>query len=124
MRAFSALRRYWRYWLARAWHHGQRHLEFARVAYTWAHRDDGLGPSKAPAPWIAVGWIVSLVLALSTRGFVTSSSLDRRTSSVSALSSARISNYDLEQKFWGPISLRIFTISRAVACTSSRASRA
>jgi len=69
------------------------------------------------APWIAVGWIVfAVVLALSTR-WIRYQQLAWQANVVGlcALVRAFFYNYDLEQKFWGPISLRIFTISLVAA---------
>ena len=97
----------------------EQHLALARVAYTWA----GTGmmvwvlQEALRAPWIAVGWIVfAVVLALSTR-WIRYQQLAWQANVVGlcALVRAYFYNYDLEQKFWGPISLRIFTISVVAA---------
>jgi len=104
------------YWLAkRIGTTDERHLVLARIAYTWAGTgmmvwvlQEALG-----APWIAVGWIVfAVALALSTR-WIRYQQLAWQANVVGlcALTRAYFYNYDLEQKFWGPISLRIFTIS-------------
>ncbi len=121
VRAFSALPIVvGGYWLAkRLGTTDERHLELARVAYTWAGTgmmvwvlQEALG-----APWVAVGWIVfAVVLALSTR-WIRYQQLAWQANVVGlcALVRAFFYNYDLEQKFWGPISLRIFTISLVAA---------
>ena len=108
------------YWLAkRLGTSDVRHLKLARVAYTWA----GTGllvwvlQEALRAPWIAVGWIVfAVVLALSTR-WIRYQQLAWQANVVGlcALVRAFFYNYELEQKFWGPISLRIFTISLVAA---------
>jgi len=108
------------YWLAkRLGTSDERHLKLARVAYTWA----GTGimvwvlQEALRAPWIAVGWIVfAVVLALSTR-WIRYQQLAWQANVVGlcALVRAFFYNYELEQKFWGPISLRIFTISLVAA---------
>jgi hypothetical protein len=97
----------------------ERHLALARVAYTWA----GSGmmvwvlQEALRTPWIAVGWIVfAVALALSTR-WIRYQQLAWQANVVGfcALVRAYFYNYDFEQKFWGPISLRIFTISLVAA---------
>ncbi|PYU57149.1 MAG: hypothetical protein DMG56_22810 [Acidobacteria bacterium] len=108
------------YWLAkRLGTSDERHLKLARVAYTWA----GTGimvwvlQEALRAPWIAVGWIVfAVVLALSTR-WIRYQQLAWQANVVGlcALVRAFFYNYELEQKFWCPISLRIFTISLVAA---------
>ena len=108
------------YWLAkRLGTSDERHLKLARVAYTWA----GTGimvwvlQEALRAPWIAVGWIVfAVVLALSTR-WIRYQQLAWQANVVGlcALVRAFFYNYELEQKFWGPMSLRIFTISLVAA---------
>jgi len=78
---------------------------FARVAYTWAATGMMVWvlQEALARPGLPVGWIVfAVVLALSRAGFVTSSSPGRRTSSVSALSSARISTTMTSSKNSGP----------------------
>jgi hypothetical protein len=108
------------YWLAkRLGATDERHLEFARVAYTWA----GTGmmvwvlQEALRSPWIAVGWIIfAVVLALSTRWIrYQHIAWQANVVGLCALVRAFFYNYDLEQKFWGPISLRIFTISLVAA---------
>jgi hypothetical protein len=121
VRAFSALPVViGGYWLARRLGAtDERHLALARVAYTWA----GSGmmvwvlQEALRAPWIAVGWIVfAVLLALSTR-WIRYQQLAWQANVVGlcALVRAYFYNYELQQKFWGPISLRIFTISLVAA---------
>jgi hypothetical protein len=108
------------YWLAkRVGVVNPRHVSAAQVAYTWA----GTGvmvwilEEALHAPWIAVGWIIfAVVLALSAR-WVRYQQLAWQANVVGfcALLRAFFYNYDLEQKFWGPISLRVFTISAVAA---------
>jgi hypothetical protein len=121
VRAFSALPVVvGSYWLAkRLGTADDRHLSLARVAYTWA----GTGmmvwvlQEALRAPWIAVGWIVfAVALALTTR-WIRYQQLAWQANVVGlcALVRAFFYNYELEQKFWGPLSLRIFTISVVAA---------
>jgi hypothetical protein len=108
------------YWLAkRLGATDERHLAIARVAYTWA----GSGmmvwvlQEALRAPWIAVGWIMfAVLLALSTR-WIRYQQLAWQANVVGlcALARAYFYNYDLREMFWGPISLRIFTISLVAA---------
>jgi hypothetical protein len=121
LRAFSALPVVvGAYWLAkRLCAKNDRHIALARVAYTWA----GSGmmvwvlQEALRAPWIAVGWIVfAVALALSTR-WIRYQHIAWQANAVGicALLRAFFYNYDLEQKLWGPISLRVFTISIVAA---------
>src|SRR5467141_1839585 len=121
VRAFSALPVViGGYWLAkRLGVTDERHLALARVAYTWAAAGMMVWVLQEAlrAPWIAVGWIVfAVVLALSTR-WIRYQQLAWQANVVGlcALVRAYFYNYDLKQKFWGPISLRIFTISLVAA---------
>ncbi len=108
------------YWLAkRLGTADERHLGLARVAYTWA----GTGmmvwvlQEALHAPWIAVGWVVfAVVLAISTR-WISYQHIAWQANAVGmcALVRAFFYNYDLEQKFWGPISLRVFTVAIVAA---------
>ena len=108
------------YWLAmRLGTENERHLGLARVAYTWVAA--GLAvwilQEALRAPWIAVGWIVfAVALALPTR-WIRYQQLAWQANVVGlcALVRAFFYNYDLEQKFLGPVSLRIFTISLVAA---------
>src|SRR6266849_893622 len=108
------------YWLAKRLVTGnERHLSLARVAYTWvaAGLVVWILEEALHAPWVAVGWIVfAVALALSTR-WIRYQQLVWQANVVGlcALVRAYFYNYDLEQKFWGPISLRIFTISLVAA---------
>ena len=104
------------YWLAkRALVINPRHLSVAQAAYTWA----GTGvmawvlEEALRSPWIAVGWIVfAVTLALSYRRIRDSQlAWQANVVGVGALVWTYFYNYRLEQRFWGPISLRVFTIS-------------
>ncbi|HET8923320.1 MAG TPA: DUF2339 domain-containing protein [Candidatus Acidoferrum sp.] len=104
------------YWLAkRVGVINPRHLSVSQVVYTWA----GSGmmvwvlQEALHSPWIAVGWIAfAVALVLSTR-WISYRHLAWQANVVGlcALVRAFFYNYDLDQKLWGPISLRIFTIS-------------
>ncbi|HEX4546430.1 MAG TPA: DUF2339 domain-containing protein [Candidatus Acidoferrum sp.] len=108
------------YWLAkRVGISNPRHLSAAQVAYTWA----GTGmmvwvlEEALRAPWIAVGWIVlAVALALFTR-WVRYRQLAWQANVVGLCSLVRafFYNYNLDQKFWGPLSLRTFTVSVVAA---------
>jgi len=108
------------YWLAkRMGTENERHLSLARVAYTWvaAGLVVWILEEALRAPWIAVGWIVfAVVLSLSTR-WIRYQQLAWQANVVGLCAQLRayFYNYDLEQKLWGPISLRIFTISLVAA---------
>jgi Predicted membrane protein (DUF2339) len=108
------------YWLAkRVGVINPRRLSFARVAYTWA----GAGvmmwvlAEALRSPWIAVGWVVfAVALTLSHRRTRYSQlAWQANLVGVCALVRAYFYNYSLEQRFWGPISLRVFTISLVAA---------
>jgi hypothetical protein len=121
LRAFSALPVVvGGYWLAkRLGTSDDRHLGLARVVYTWASAGMMVWVLQEAlrAPWIAVGWIVfAVALAFSTR-WIRYQQLAWQANVVGlcALVRAYFYNYGLEQKFWGPISLRIFTISLVAA---------
>jgi hypothetical protein len=108
------------YWLAkRLGTENERHLSLARVAYTWvaAGLVVWILEEALHSPWIAVGWIVfAVVLSLATRWIrYQQLAWQANVVGVCALVRAYFYNYDLEQKFWGPISLRIFTISLVAA---------
>src|SRR5436190_849563 len=108
------------YWLAeRLGTKNDRHLEIARAAYTWvaASMMVWILQEALHAPWIAVGWIVfAVVLALSTRWIrYTQIAWQANVVGLCALLRAYFYNYNLEQKFWGAISSRIFTISVVAA---------
>jgi hypothetical protein len=96
-----------------------RHLELSRIAYTWV----GTGmmvwvlEEALHAPWIAVGWIIFAVVLALSKDWIQYRQLAWQANVVGlcALVRAFFFNYDLEQKFWGPVSLRIFTISVVAA---------
>ena len=108
------------YWIAkRLGTTDERHLALGRVAYTWAATGMMVWvlQDALRAPWIAVGWIVfAVVLALSTR-WIRYQQLAWQANVVGlcALIRAFFYNYDVKQKLYGPISLRVFTISLVAA---------
>jgi Predicted membrane protein (DUF2339) len=108
------------YWLAkRLGATNERHLTVARVAYTWAATGMMVWvlQDALRAPWIAVGWTAfAVVLALSTR-WTRYQPLAWQANVVGfcALIRAFFYNYDLKQSFYGPISLRVFTIALVAA---------
>jgi hypothetical protein len=69
------------------------------------------------APWIAVGWIIfAVALALSAKWFRYSQlAWQANVVGFCALLRAFFYNYELDRTFWGPISLRVFTISMVAA---------
>jgi hypothetical protein len=69
------------------------------------------------APWIAVGWIVfAAALALPAKWFRYSQlAWQANVVGFCALLRAFFYNYELDRPFWGPISLRVFTISVVAA---------
>jgi hypothetical protein len=108
------------YWLAkRLGITDERHLALARAAYTWVGTAMMVWVLQEAlrSPWIAVGWIIfAVALALSTR-WVRYQQLawQANVAGLCALVRAFFYNYNLEQKFLGPMSLRIFTISLVAA---------
>ncbi len=108
------------YWLAkRVGLVNPRHLSAAQVAYTWAATGVMVWilEEALHAPWIAVGWIIFAVALTLSRRWVRYSQLAWQANvvGVCALLRAYFYNYDLQQNFWGPISLRVFTISWVAA---------
>ncbi len=108
------------YWLAkRVGVINPRHLSASQVAYSWA----GTGmmvwvlEEALHAPWIAVGWIVFAVALTVTNRWIRYAQLAWQANVVGfcALLRAFFYNYDLDQRFWGPISLRVFTITVVAA---------
>ena len=108
------------YWLAkRVGVLNPRHLNISQVAYSWASTGVMMWivEEALHAPWIAVGWIIFAVgLTLSTR-WVRYSQLAWQANVVGwcALVRAFFYNYNLAPPFWGPISLRVFTICLVAA---------
>src|SRR5437588_576340 len=108
------------YWLAkRVGVINPRHLSAAQVAYTWA----GTGvmtwilEEALHAPWIAVGWMVFAVALTVANRWIRYPQLAWQANVVGACALLRafLYNFDLEQEFWGPISLRVLTISLVAA---------
>jgi hypothetical protein len=103
------------YWLAkRVGVFNPRHLSASQVASSWAATGVMVWVLEEAlhAPWIAVGWIVFAVALTVTNRWIRYSQLAWQANVVGfcALLRAFFYNYDLAQRFWGPISLRVFTI--------------
>ena len=103
------------YWLAkRVGVVNPRYVSISQVAYSWAATGVMVWilEEALRAPWIAVGWIVFAVALTVTNRLIRYSQLAWQSNVVglSALLRAFFYNYDLTQQFWGPISLRVFTI--------------
>jgi hypothetical protein len=108
------------YWIAkRVTLPNPNHINVARIAYSWA----GAGVmvwvlnEAAPAPWIAVAWIIfAVVLALALR-FINYKHLAWQANAVAALAFVRAFNYNLtiEQMLWRGISVRLVTVSIVAA---------
>jgi hypothetical protein len=108
------------YWIARRINvPNPSHVEFARIAYSWV----GTGlmvwvlNEAAPAPWIAVAWIifaVALALALRWIGY---KHIAWQANAVAACALVRAYNFNLalEQTFWRGISIRLVTVAIVAA---------
>jgi Predicted membrane protein (DUF2339) len=108
------------YWLAkRGTKEADRHLEITRGAYTWGAAALMLWALSEllHAPWIAVGWIAfAVALAMAARSLSYSQlAWQANVVAVCATLRAIYANYDLEQKIWPGIGLRIVTISLVAA---------
>ena len=108
------------YWLAkRVGVVNPRHVSAAQVAYSWV----GTGvmtwilEEALHAPWIAVGWIIFAVALTVMNRWIRYSQLAWQANVVGfcALLRAFFYNYDIAAQFWGPISLRVFTITVVAA---------
>jgi hypothetical protein len=108
------------YWLAkRGTKEADRHLKVTRAAYTWAAAALMLWALSEllHAPWIAVGWITfAVALTLAARS-LSYSQLAWQANVVAVCAALRTiyANYDLEQKIWPGIGLRIVTVSLVAA---------
>jgi predicted membrane protein DUF2339 len=107
------------YWLAKRGVVNPRHLSAAQVAYSWASTGvmTWILKEALHAPWIAVGWIIFSVALTVTNRWIRYPQLAWQANVVGlcALLRAFFYNYDLAQRFWGPISLRVFTICLVAA---------
>ena len=108
------------YWLAkRVGVINPRHLSISQVAYSWAATGVMVWVLEEAlhAPWIAVGWIIFALALTITNRWIRYSQLAWQANVVGlcALLRAFFFNYDLAQRFWGPISLRVFTIAVVAA---------
>jgi Predicted membrane protein (DUF2339) len=108
------------YWLAkRGTKEADRHLEITRGAYTWAAAALMLWALSEllHAPWIAVGWIAfAVALAVAARS-LSYSQLAWQANVVAVCAALRTTlvNYEVEQKIWPGIGLRIVTVSLVAA---------
>jgi Predicted membrane protein (DUF2339) len=108
------------YWIAkRLGVENARHLEIARVAYTWIAAgvmvwilEEALG-----APWISVGWIAfAVALALSTRWIrYRQLAWQANVVALAAFLRAYTFNLNLHQPLWRGVSLRLFTVGLVMA---------
>jgi len=108
------------YWLAkRGTKEADRHLEITRGTYTWAAAALMLWALSEllHAPWIAVGWIAFAVALAVTARSLSYSQLAWQANAVAVCATMRTiyANYDLEQKIWPGIGLRIVTVSLVAA---------
>jgi hypothetical protein len=95
-----------------------RHLETARVAYTWAAAGVMVWilEEALHAPWIAVGWIAfAVALALSTR-WIRYRQLAWQASAVALAAFIRTYtfNLNLHDPLWPYVSLRLFTVGLVI----------
>jgi hypothetical protein len=108
------------YWIAkRLGVENARHVEIARVAYTWIAAgimvwilEEALGD-----PWIAVGWIIfAVALALSTR-WIRYRQLAWQANVVALAAFARTFTFNLNLygPLWRHVSLRLFTVGIVIA---------
>jgi hypothetical protein len=108
------------YWIAkRLGTENARHVEIARVAYTWlaAGVMTWIIEEALRAPWIAVGWIAfAVALALSTR-WIRYCHLAWQANVVALAAFLRTYtfNLNLHQPLWPHVSLRLFTVSIVIA---------
>jgi hypothetical protein len=108
------------YWLAkRGTKEADAHLEVTRGVYTWAAAGVMLWALSEllHAPWIAVGWIAfAVAVAVAARSW-SYSQLAWQANAVAVCATLRTiyANYDLEQKIWPGIGLRIVTVSLVAA---------
>jgi hypothetical protein len=108
------------YWLAkRGSKEADPQIEISRGAYTWAATGLMLWATSEllHAPWIAVGWIAFAVALAVVARRLTYAQLAWQANFVAACATLRTiyANYDLEQKIWPGIGLRIVTISLVAA---------
>jgi hypothetical protein len=108
------------YWLAkRLGVENARHLEIARVAYTWTAAGVMVWilEEALHAPWIAVGWIAfAVALAFATR-WIRYRQLAWQANAVAlaAFIRAFTFNINLHQPLWRGVSLRLFTTALVIA---------
>jgi hypothetical protein len=108
------------YWIAkRLGVENARHLEIARVAYTWLAAGVMVWVIEEAlrAPWIAVGWIAfAVALAFSTR-WIRYRHLAWQANVVALAAFVRTYtfNLNLHQPLWPHVSLRLFTVGLVIA---------
>jgi Predicted membrane protein (DUF2339) len=108
------------YWVARRLGvENARHLEIARVAYTWiaAGAMVWILEETLRAPWIAVGWIAfAVALALSIR-WIRYRQLAWQANAVALAAFVRTYtfNLNLHQPLWRGVSLRFLTVGLVIA---------
>ena len=96
-----------------------QHLKWSRAAYTWVGTAllAWVFEEALRAPWLAVGWIVLAVLLALCAKWVGYRQLAWQANAVAACALARtlLFNYDVEQKIWHGVSLRIVTVTLVAA---------
>ena len=108
------------YWISkRLGVENSRHLEIARVAYTWiaAGVMVWILEEALRAPWMAVGWMAfAVALALATR-WIRYRQLAWQANVVAFAAFLRTYtfNLDLHQPLWRHVSLRLFTVGLVIA---------
>ncbi len=96
-----------------------QHLELAQAAYTWA----GTGllawvlKEALRVPWVAVGWIALAVLLAVAGRWVRYKQLAWQANvvAVAALARTMMINYDVQEKIWHGVSLRMVTVALVAA---------
>jgi Predicted membrane protein (DUF2339) len=108
------------YWIARRLGvENARHLEIARVAYTWlaAGVATWIILEALRAPWIAVGWMTfAVALALSSRRILYRQlAWQANVLALAAFVRAYTFNLNLHAPLWPHVSLRLFTVGLVIA---------
>jgi hypothetical protein len=108
------------YWIAKHLSvRNARHLEIARVAYTWiaAGIMVWILEEALRAPWIAVGWMAfAVALALATRWIrYRQPAWQANVVAFAAFLRAYAFNLNLHQQLWRHVSLRLFTVGLVIA---------
>jgi len=103
------------YWLAKRFYSTEeRYRAMVRGAYTWTASALMLWVlwELVPAPWVAVSWIAFAIALVLVSRKLNYAQLAWQANAVAILASLRTLNfnYDLDQKIWIAISLRIVTV--------------